>query len=239
MRLDRFICECCKTTRSEAKKTIKQGRVKVNGLVMHDGSFKVDTVSDVIAMDGQELSYEAFSYYVFHKPHGCVCANQDNLHKTVFSYVPMNARGDLFTVGRLDKDTEGLLLITNDGVFSHNLLSPKKHVAKTYFAIWNHPATKDDIIAFKEGLDIGDEKPTKSAELSYDECDPTHVTITISEGRFHQVKRMTQAVGKEVCYLKRLSMGKFTLDDTLAPGEYRSFTERELSYVTEYKGGHF
>ena len=238
MRLDRFICECSGMTRSEAKKNIKHGLVKVNDLVIKDGGFQVDTASDLVWLNGQRLEYEKFSYYIFYKPQGCVCASKDNIHDTVFSYVPMNGRGDLITVGRLDKDTEGLLLITNDGVFSHNLLSPQKHVDKTYFAIWDKAATSDDVRAFEEGLDIGDEDFTKPAILSYDESNPNHVTITISEGRFHQVKRMSMAVGKEVLYLKRLFMGKFTLDDTLAPGRYRRFTEREMNYVTEYKSGH-
>lgn len=238
MRLDRYICECSSLTRSQAKKKIKQNSVTVNDQVITDGGYQVNLTSDVVFLEDVMLQYEEYCYYVFHKPKGCVCANGDDMHRTVFSYVPMNAKEDLFTVGRLDKDTEGLLLITNDGEFSHNLLSPKKHVEKTYYALWDKPATDRDVMAFAEGMDIGDDKPTKPAKLSYDEMNPTQVTITISEGRFHQVKRMSQAVGKEVLYLKRVSMGKFFLEDTLALGDYRSFTEREMNYVKEYKGSH-
>lgn len=236
MRLDRFICECSGITRSEAKKRIKQGGVKVNDLVIKDGAFQVNAAEDCVSFDGKSLSYQEYFYYVFHKPQGCVCANYDDLHKTVFSYVPMNPKADLFTVGRLDIDTEGLLLVTNDGEFSHNMLSPKKHVDKTYLATWDKPATKVDVVAFEHGLDIGDEKPTKPAKLSFDEENPTQVMITISEGRFHQVKRMSQAVGKEVLYLKRISMGNFILEDDLVLGAYREFTKKEMGYVREYKG---
>lgn len=238
MRLDKYLCECSGITRSEAKKKIKQGLVKVNDALAKDGAYKVDASRDNVLMDGVHLSYQEYIYYVFHKPKGCVCANYDALHDTVFSYVPMNPKEDLFTVGRLDMDTEGLLLITNDGEFSHNLLSPKKHVDKTYFALWDKPATEEDIKAFESGLDIGDDKPTKPAKLSFDKSNPTNVFITISEGRFHQVKRMSHAVGKEVLYLKRLSMGQFILEDNLALGEYREFTDKEMKYVKEYKGRH-
>ncbi len=237
MRLDKYLCECGLGTRSQVKVLLKQGKISVNGTLEKDGKVQVDEIADEIKCNQEVLKYQEFYYYVFHKPGDCVCANQDNLHKTVFSYVPMNPKNDLFTVGRLDLDTEGLLLITNDGEFSHRLLSPKKHVDKTYFAIWDKPATTEDITLFEKGLDIGDEKMTLPGELRIDFDNPKQVCITISEGRFHQVKRMSQAVGKEVQYLKRLSMGKFSLDEDLALGEYREFSKEELEYVRQYKSG--
>lgn len=237
MRLDKFLSECDVGTRSQVKKYIKQGSVTCNGIPVSDGKLQVDEKADLICCQGRQLRYEPFVYYLFHKPKGCVCAKKDRKHDTVFSYVPMNAKNDLFPVGRLDLDTEGLLIITNDGMFSHSLLSPRKHVDKIYFAELNQPAVKTDIEAFAKGLDIGDDSLTKPAVLTIEETNPCQVRITISEGRYHQVKRMVHAVGKKVLYLKRIAMGKYTLEDTLAPGEYRTFTERELTYVEEYKSG--
>lgn len=238
MRIDKFLSACGKGTRTEVKKLLKQGNVLVNGHVVTDGKTKIDEQKDNVICAGSPIVYRPFVYYVFHKPKGCVCANHDDTHTTVFSYLPMNAGDSLFTVGRLDIDTEGLLLITNDGDFAHRLLSPKKHVDKTYAAILDCAATPEDVIAFENGIDIGDEKKTLPALLEIDEADACSVKITVSEGRFHQVKRMTHAVGKEIVYLKRLSMGKFKLEETLPLGAYREFTQEELDYVEEYKSGH-
>lgn len=235
MRLDKYLCDCGVGTRSQVKKELKQKKVKVNGDIITDAKYQVDEKKDKVIFAGSPVLYQEYIYYLFHKPAGCVCAREDDLHDTVFSYVPMNAKGDLSPVGRLDLDTEGLLIITNDGAFSHALLSPRKHVDKTYFAKLDNPAKPEDIDIFMTGMDIGDDKPTKPAVLRIDELDAKKVYITISEGRFHQVKRMVAAVGKEVLYLKRLSMGRYLLPDDLKPGEYRTFTEEELSYVNEYK----
>lgn len=238
MRLDKFMSQCGLGTRSEVKKILKTGCVTINGIVAGDGKQQVKENEDVVCCQGRPLTYEAFEYYMFHKPAGCVCANRDAVHETVFSYVPMNARGDLFTVGRLDLDTEGLLLITNDGIFAHHLLSPGKHVEKCYLAHLNQPATPEDVLRFAQGIDIGEQHRTKPAQLSIDPTDGTKVRITIAEGMYHQVKRMMHACGKEVIYLKRLTMGAFVLDESLALGAYRKFTEREMDYVTEYKSSY-
>ena len=235
MRLDKFLSAFGVGTRSQVKKILKQGSVTVNGQPVCDGKLQIDSEKDSICYQGKKLAYEEFIYYVFHKPGGCVCAGEDAIHDTVFRYVPMNEKKDLFTVGRLDLDTEGLLLITNDGAFSQSLLSPRKHVDKTYFAILDAAATEDDVAAFARGLHIGDDKDTRPAKLEINPKDAKQVYITIAEGRYHQIKRMANAVGKEVTYLKRLTMGRFILDDTLKPGEYRKFTEEELAYVREYK----
>ena len=236
MRLDKFLSNAGIASRSEIKKILKKGAVRVNGNVVSDGKLQIDETADQVLYQGKKVEYETFVYYAFHKPAGCVCAARDALHPTVFNYVPMNAKQDLFTVGRLDLDTEGLLLITNDGALSHALLSPKKHVKKTYLAYLDAPADPADIRLFAEGIDIGEKRSTKPAELVIDQNDPTHVYITISEGMYHQVKRMVHACGKEVLYLKRLSMGEFSLEDTLDKGAYRTLTEKEMNYVREYKG---
>lgn len=238
MRLERFLTICETESRSQVKKWIKQGKVTLNGKIVSEGKIQVDPQKDVVCVSGKKLQYEEYRYYMFYKPKGCVCANKDNVHPTVFEYFSKENTKQLFTVGRLDIDTEGLLLVTNDGAFSHSLMSPKKHIDKVYCAQWDKPAVLQDVISFSEGFNIGDEKPTKPAELSISSKDPKWVRITISEGRYHQVKRMSLAVGKEVMELKRLRIGKFSLDETLHPGEYRRFTEEELNYVKEYKSSH-
>lgn len=237
MRLDRFLCECDDITRSEAKKRIKNGLVSVNGAIAKDGKLTVDEENDTITLRGQKLTYAPFLYYLFNKPTGCVCANGDAFYKTVFSYVPMNARGDLFTVGRLDLDTEGLLLVTNDGELSHRLLSPRHHVEKLYELWLDAPAQYSDITSCREGIDIGEKNRTKPAELTIDPEDAKHAYLTITEGKFHQVKRMMHALGKEVVRLKRLRMGEFTLDPLLSPGEYRPLNDEEMNDVNKYKSG--
>ena len=176
-------------------------------------------------------SSAAFEYYLFHKPAGCVSATQDNMHRTVMDYLSDTARGDLFPVGRLDLDTEGLLLITNDGALAHALLSPSRHVAKTYYARVQGVVDETDVNLFKNGVDIGEEKPVRPADLVILGCkaDVSEITLTITEGKFHQVKRMFEAVGKKVLYLKRISMGPLVLPEDLAPGAYRKLTAEELA----------
>ena len=170
-----------------------------------------------------------YHYYMFHKPAGCVTAVSDTQHKTVMDYMKNLTRKDLNPVGRLDIDTEGLLLITNDGMLSHELLSPTKHVPKTYFAKIEGIVTEEDVNLFAEGVDIGEKKPTKPAELKILRSDTvSEIELTISEGKFHQVKRMFEAVDKNVVYLKRISMGNLVLDKDLKQGEYRSLTEVEI-----------
>lgn len=229
MRLDKFLTELGIGTRSEVKKILKSGQITVNGTPVKKPEEKIDEAKDIVTYQGKVLSYEQFEYYMFHKPAGCVTAVSDAHHKTVMDYMKELTRKDLNPVGRLDIDTEGLLLITNDGMLSHELLSPAKHVPKTYFAKVEGVVTEDDVNLFAEGVDIGEKKPTKPAALKILVSDTvSEIELTISEGKFHQVKRMFEAVDKKVVYLKRLSMGSLILDEKLAPGEYRALTEDEI-----------
>ena len=229
MRLDKFLTELGVGTRSEVKKILKTGQVTVNGIPVKKPEEKIDEAKDVVAYQGKVLAYEQFEYYMFHKPAGCVTAVSDAQHKTVMDYMKDLTRKDLNPVGRLDIDTEGLLLITNDGMLSHELLSPAKHVPKTYFAKVEGVVTEADVNLFAEGVDIGEKKPTKPAELKILMSDTvSEIELTISEGKFHQVKRMFEAVDKKVVYLKRLSMGSLVLDENINPGEYRALTEDEV-----------
>lgn len=228
MRLDKFLCEMGIGTRSEVKACLKKGQVTVNGEVVKKPETKIDENQDIVSFLGQNLSYEAVQYFLLNKPAGCVTATRDNLSETVMSFLPDNRRDDLFPVGRLDKDTEGLLLITNDGQLAHELLSPKKHVDKTYFAVIDGEVKEAHIQQFLEGVDIGDDDLTMPAKLKILKSGETsEIELTIQEGRFHQVKRMFEAIGTKVTYLKRISMGPLTLGD-LQPGEVRVLTEEEL-----------
>lgn len=250
IRLDKYLADMGIGTRSEVKQYLKKGLVTVNGTPEKRPERKICEGTDIVAFQGKTISYAEYEYYMFYKPAGCVSAVRDNRHKTVLDYLKGAARKDLFPVGRLDIDTEGLLLITNDGPLCHELLSPTKHVPKTYYARVKGQVTKEDIRKFRQGVDIGDETLTAPAELEIltvsetpgtltaspeseaftasPESGTSEILLTITEGRFHQVKRMFEAVGKQVVYLKRLSMGSLTLDENLSPGEYRSLTEQEL-----------
>ena len=225
IRLDKMLCDCGFGTRTEVKKALRQGKATVNGEVVRDGAFKVDEGTDQVCFGGQVVSYEKYSYFLFHKPAGCVTAAHDNRYETVMDYFSDFPQKDLAPVGRLDLDTEGLLLITNDGALAHHLLSPAHHVPKTYYAVLDQEVPSQAIAIFKEGLDIGDEKNTLPAELTI--LPDRTALLTITEGRFHQVKRMFEKVGCQVTYLKRLSMGPLELGD-LPVGEYRRLTEDEL-----------
>lgn len=232
MRLDKMLADMQVGTRSEIKKYIKAGLVTVNGALVKSPE-NVVPGEDIVVFRGKEICYSPYEYYMFHKPVGCVTARKDNLHKSVMDFIK-DGRKDLSPVGRLDLDTTGLLLITNDGKLSHALLSPKKHVKKLYQARVSGRVTKEDIQLFKEGLDIGDDTPTRPAELTVlEEGQESLVQVSITEGRYHQVKRMFLAVGKEVLTLKRLAMGSLTLDESLKPGEYRRLTEDELQMLKE------
>ena len=232
IRLDRLLANAGLGTRNEVKELIKKGRIKVNGVTVCKGDQKVFQEKDRIVADGVEISGSEFEYYMLHKPSGCVTATVDNHDKTVMDYLPSQRKKGLFPVGRLDKDTEGLLLITNDGVLAHQLLSPKKQVEKTYFVRFRGRISPQDLLLFEQGLDIGDPKPTLPARLKFlKESDCSEAEIIISEGRFHQVKRMFEAVGCEVIYLKHLSMGTLTLDETLGKGDFRSLTDKELERI--------
>ena len=239
MRLDKFLSDCGVGTRSQVKKDIREGRVCVNGEICRSPETKISPDSDAVSLQGRLLGYSRFEYYMLNKPAGCVCAARDNLHPTIFDWIPMNPRKDLAAVGRLDLDTEGLLLVTNDGALSHRLLSPRHHVNKLYEARVSGWLTEEDTASFAKGIDIGDEKQTLPAELMIVESgEESFCRVTIHEGRYHQIKRMFHSLGKEVLWLKRLQIGTFVLDEKLAPGEWRRLNERELEDVEKYKSGH-
>lgn len=235
LRIDKYLADCGIGTRSEVTKYIKAKQITVNEQVISKPDVKVDENIDRICFMGKEILYEKYVYYLLHKPAGCVTAKQDNVHKTVMKYFPEEILAkDIAPVGRLDLDTEGLLLFTNDGPLTHHLLSPTHHIPKTYYAILDKEVPKSAVLQFEEGIDIGDEKNTLPAELNIlpeeIDCDGNTIysaELTIHEGRFHQVKRMFEAVGCTVTYLKRLSMGSLTLGD-LPKGEYRKLTEEEI-----------
>lgn len=237
MRIDKFLCECGVGTRSEVKKIIKNKQITCNDEVITKADTKIDESVDVIKYKGKQLVYEQFSYYLLHKPAGCVTAKTDNLHQTVMDFLPEDIHKDCAPVGRLDLDTEGLLLITNDGELAHHLLSPAHHIPKTYYLIVDKEIPTDAVEAFQKGIDIGDEKLTLPAELEIIKEDKNKDVLsghsgflTISEGRFHQVKRMMQAVGCEVTYLRRTAMGRITLED-LKVGNYRKLTGEEIDLL--------
>lgn len=234
LRLDKYLSDLSVGTRSEVKVLIKKGRVKINGELCKSPEQKVDTAQDVVTVDGKELVFKRFEYYMLNKPAGVVSATTDNRFETVTDLIESSNRKDLFPVGRLDRDTEGLLLITNDGELAHNLLSPKKHVDKVYFAKVKGNVGREDIRLFKEGLVVDDEFTALPAELTVlKEGNISEITLTIREGKFHQVKRMFEAVEKEVIYLKRLSMGSLILDESLLPGEYRELTGDEIKKLKQ------
>ena len=232
IRIDKFLSQMQVATRSESKKLIKSKRITKNGNIVTDGGEKCDPDTDCICLDGNVISYQKYHYLMLHKPAGCVTATRDCHDQTVMDFIPETMRRGLSPVGRLDKDTEGLLLITDDGPLNHQLLAPGKHVPKTYYARINGVVTLQDVEAFQQGLDIGEKKLTAPAQLEIlhtdESCNTSEIYVTITEGKFHQVKRMFQAVGKEVVYLKRLSMGSLHLDETLKPGSWRELTEKEI-----------
>lgn len=233
IRLDKFLADAKVGTRSEVKEYIKKGRVSINNEIAQKPEIKIDTEKNQIYFDSERVWEKGFVYYMLNKPKGVVSATTDNRDKTVVDLFQQEKYSEeLFPVGRLDKDTEGLLLLTNDGVLAHNLLSPKKHVEKVYYALIKGFVTEEDVSAFKEGLDIGEKKNTMPSDLHILKSgEISEVQVTICEGKFHQVKRMFQAVSKEVIYLKRISMGKLTLDKRLQPGEYRHLTEAEIELM--------
>ena len=228
LRIDKYLADCGIGTRSEVKQYIKKKQILVNGELIAKPDIKIDENKDEVYFQGKKVVYEKYVYYLFHKPQGCVTAKQDNLHKTVMEYFPEDLQKILAPVGRLDLDTEGLLLLTNDGELTHHLLSPTHHIPKTYYAILDKPVPEEAISLFEKGIDIGDEKLTLPAELKLlNENDTFVAELTICEGRFHQVKRMFASVGCKVTYLKRLSMGGLSLGD-LPLGEYRKLTREEI-----------
>jgi 16S rRNA pseudouridine516 synthase len=236
-RIDKYLADAGIGTRSQIKDYIKKGFVTLNGNPVKKPDIRVDSSKDQVAFRGELIQIEEYEYYILNKPKGYVSATKDNTAPTVLSLID-SRRKDLFPVGRLDKDTEGLLLITNDGELSHRLLSPKHHVDKVYYAVVEGYVDDRDIHKFKEGLLIGDEDfdTALPADLSivqdYDATQNlSYVNVTIQEGKFHQVKRMFQAVGKKVIYLKRISFGGLSLPADLDLGKSRPLNQKELSLL--------
>lgn len=232
MRLDKYLADMGIGTRTEIKKYVRQGKVKVDGVVVKSPEIKVNPDVQTVSYLDQSVSYEKFEYYMLNKPAGVVSATTDEKDKTVIDLITVKKRKDLFPVGRLDKDTEGLLLITNDGELAHRLLAPKKHVDKVYYAKVKGKVTEEDVKAFKEGVSLGQGEMARPAALEILVSDEiSEIRLTIQEGKFHQVKRMFISVGKEVVYLKRLSMGSLVLDEKLPLGAYRPLTNKELEQL--------
>lgn len=235
IRLDKFLADSGLGTRSQVKQLLKQGTVTVNGETVKKPEQKINTEADDIVCRGKCLTYTKYFYYMLHKPAGFVSATDDNTAPTVLSLLKDAPGKGLFPVGRLDKDTEGLLLITNDGPLAHRLLSPRNHVDKTYFVRAEGKVTKEAIERLEKGIDIGEDTPTLPARaelLSYDQVSGySEVLLAIHEGKFHQVKRMFQAIGNPVLYLKRLSMGGLKLDEALPKGSFRPLSQEEIDQI--------
>ena len=233
MRLDKFLVQVELGSRSQVKEYIKKGRIAVNSTIINKPEFQVNELIDSVTCDSKPLQYNQYYYYMLHKPAGVITATKDAHEPTVMYLLSTAAGKNLSPVGRLDKDTEGLLLITNDGDLSHQLLSPKKHVAKTYYVECQGSISEEKLEKLRNGIDIGDDKNTlpAKAELLSQSADSFCLHLTITEGRFHQVKRMIHAIDAEVTYLKRISMGSLTLDTNLPKGEYRSLTKEEIEQL--------
>lgn len=237
IRLDKFLANAGIGTRSEVKNYIKYRRVWVDGKAILKGETKIDPEKNVVTFDKRVVSYEKFCYIMLNKPKGYISATEDETEQTVLSLIPKEyEKFNLFPVGRLDKDTVGLLILSNDGTFAHNTLSPKKHIEKTYFAHINGEITKEHIAEFEKGiiLDGGYKCLPAKLEISYSAQNLSKVYITIKEGKYHQIKRMFQAFGKKVVYLKRISFGEILLDESLKEGEFRELDENEMKMIQKY-----
>lgn len=235
MRLDKFIASMGFGSRKEVKNDIRKGFVTVNDKLIKDPGFGVIKGKDKVMFKNQPILYEDYQYFMLHKPAGVITATEDPRHETVLDLITSKHRKDLFPVGRLDKDTEGLLIITNDGDLGHNLLSPKKHVDKTYYARIQGMVTKEDVEAFKEGVIIDNDYKTMPARLTVLKSDQeSEVEIIIKEGKFHQIKKMFEARDKMVLYLKRMAMGSLQLDPNLKLGEYRVLQADELDILKNH-----
>ena len=237
MRLDKYLVACAVGSRTEVKNFLKAGRVTVNGKKEKSAKLQINEDTDEIYFDGQKLDYEEFVYYMMNKPQCVISATEDPKHKTVLDLLDDLARSkEVFPVGRLDIDTHGLLLLTNDGKLAHALLSPKRHVEKTYLALVKGMMTNADVETFAQGIPLKDFtcQPAKLALVSVDtEKHQSLVRVTIAEGKFHQVKRMVAYCGKEVVDLQRLTMGTLTLDEDLKRGEWRRLSKEELEGLLE------
>ena len=235
MRVDKLLSNVGVASRAELKKYCKQGLISVNGKVINNPGVQVDSESDDIRFNGEKIVYREFVYIMLNKPDGYISATFDKYDPIVLDLIDQSYLVfEPFPVGRLDKDTEGLLVLTNDGQLAHRVLSPKKHVPKTYYAKIQGKVTEEDILAFEKGVILDDGYETMPSQLKILKSDDmSEIELTIHEGKFHQVKRMFESVGKKVVYLKRLSMGKLKLDESLKLGEYRELTEEEVKLIEE------
>jgi 16S rRNA pseudouridine516 synthase len=235
MRLDKLLSNMGLGSRKEMNDALRYGWVKVNGVVMKYGKEKVDVETDEILYEGKPVKYQKYATLIMNKPQGVISATDDHRHQTVVDLLEEPwCNMNLFPVGRLDIDTEGLLILSNDGALSHNLLSPKKHVPKTYYAKIDKPVDDKDIEMFASGVTLEDDYLCKPAELKVidvNESGISEIELVIYEGKFHQVKRMFESVGKNVIYLKRIKMGALELDPALALGEYRELTADEMELL--------
>lgn len=251
LRIDKLLAHMGRGTRSEIKKAVKSGKVSVDGKVVKDSGMIVDPSAQAVSFEGERVSYRNVVYFMLNKPAGVVSATEDNRDRTVIDLLmPEDTLLGPFPVGRLDKDTVGLLLLTNDGALAHELLSPRKHVDKTYEALVSGNVDGSDIEAFASGVTLDDGYVTMPSELvvlevrhdadgsANDEEDAVTslIRLTIREGKFHQVKRMFQAVGKRVLTLKRISMGPLKLDESLPEGRYRELTDEEVELLKAHRG---
>lgn len=238
IRLDKYLADMGEGTRSQLKEMARKSRISVDGIPEKRTDRKIDPEKNKVSVDGRLVSYAEYEYYMLNKPQGVVSATRDSLHETVVGLISDRKRDDLFPVGRLDIDTEGLLLITNDGNLAHQLLAPKKHVDKVYFARVEGEIPVDAKERMEDGLVLSDGTPVFPARLEVLEPgkggEPSEIRLTIREGKFHQVKRMFEALGCHVVYLKRLSMGSLTLDGALKPGEYRPLNEAEIQKLKSH-----
>ncbi|MFR7489398.1 MAG: pseudouridine synthase [Romboutsia timonensis] len=235
MRVDKLLSNVGVASRAELKKYCKQSLISVNGKVINNPGVQVDSESDDIRFNGEKIVYREFVYIMLNKPDGYISATFDKYDPIVLDLIDQSYLVfEPFPVGRLDKDTEGLLVLTNDGQLAHRVLSPKKHVPKTYYAKIQGKVTEEDILAFEKGVILDDGYETMPSQLKILKSDDmSEIELTIHEGKFHQVKRMFESVGKKVVYLKRLSMGKLKLDESLGLGEYRELTEEEVKLIEE------
>lgn len=229
IRLDKFLVLNGKCSRREAKEYIRRRAVLVNGYPVQKSDHPIDTQKDIVTFLGQQLHYEKYLYYMMNKPAGYLTATTDKTCSTVFDLLTDDMKNlSLSAAGRLDKDTEGLLLFSNNGKFIHNMISPKKHVNKTYFAQLLKPASDENQKVFLQGINIDGGELCRSAQLEI-LSDPTEVLLTIHEGKYHQVKRMFQAVNNQVLYLKRIKIGSLLLDETLPLGSFKKLTSAEAA----------
>lgn len=237
MRLDKLLANTGHGSRKDVKSLLKKKLVTVNDAVVKDSSVHVDPYKDIIKVGDNAVHYQKYVYLMMNKPKGVISATVDGKEKTVIDLLATNMhRFRPFPVGRLDKDTEGLLLITNDGELAHQLTSPKKDIEKTYYARIQGNVTDEDKEKFAAGVLLDDGYKAKPAKLSIRRRDAiSEVEVTVTEGKYHQVKRMFESVGKKVTYLRRISMGKLVLDETLKLGTYRELTENELDYCISLK----